>query len=371
MDHVKPWALAATLLVVACTSSGEGPQPASATTAASATASPIVTSTPRPTATARAAAFPELPLVLGTPKGELYFELRDGQPAGDKVDVCSTQIIGLTTFDDLALFFCQTPTPRYEMYMWDGTARKLTDLGASDTSSAIFASANEIVSVGVGRSEPLAPIPMTTLRRRDLRSGARTTVDERYGVAFDLRPTDAGVAVWRPKNSLSFERPDDETGTWMLAGTTLTKLTRHRLVDGRGGQWLLESEAVDPATGYLSSGLCCTYVLRRDGASEQRLTPPSIANEKALAMLDDGRIVAWRVGASEFEGTVVIYQGTTAVREDPVPFTWYHVHRSGDWLVGEVLTTSRLLRAYRASDGAFAETPMTGVSTWGILGARP
>lgn len=369
MDRVKAVALASALLVIACAAPSEAP-PTPANTPSLAP-SPLGTPTSRVSGPPRTAPFPDLPLIFGTPTGGLYFELRDGLPAGNRVDVCAMPIIGLTTFGHLALFFCETRSPRYEMYLWDDDARKLTDLGPSDTAQAILAGATDIVYVATGRSEPLAPIPMTTLVRRDLRSRVTTVVDERYGVAFELRGTDAGVAVWRPKNSLSFERPDDQSGTWMLVGTAASRLTRHRLVDGRSGQWALESEPVDSGTGSLASGLCCTYVLRRDGAAEQRITPADVANEKALAMLDDGRIVTWRIGSSEFDGTVVTYQGTAVVRADAGPFTWYHVHRSGEWLVGEALAPSPVLRAYRTTDGAFAEMPMTGVSTWGVLGGRP
>src|SRR5258708_28589974 len=59
----------------------------------------------------------------------------------------------------------------------------------------------EVVYVTIGRSEPLAPIAMTKLMVLDLRTGTTTAVDERYGVAFELRLTGEGIMVWRPQKS--------------------------------------------------------------------------------------------------------------------------------------------------------------------------
>jgi hypothetical protein len=56
-------------------------------------------------------------------------------------------------------------------------------------------------------------------------------------------------------------RPDAEAGTWILHGTALTKLSLYRLIDDGKGRDLLESEPVDPGTGYSSSSFCCTYVV--------------------------------------------------------------------------------------------------------------
>jgi hypothetical protein len=205
---------------------------------------------------------------------------------------------------------------------------------------------------------------MTKLMLRDLRTGADTALDERYGVAFELRRTGRGIAVWRPKNSLSFVRPDAEAGTWLIRGTTLVKVSQHRLIDGREGVDLLESEP-----GPNSSG--ATYVVWKTTA-EQRLTPASVANERAVAIDTSFRAVAWRPERGEFDGSMVIYDGTAVVRTDRGLFSAYKAMAQGEWIVGLEYSgaPSLTLRAYRLTDGAFASMPGGSITAIALLGAK-
>lgn len=330
------------------------------------------TTTPRATVspTSRAVAFPELPFIVGTEDGDLFFELVDARPAGRKVHACDAGIRHIVGYGRQALFLCDT-RPEGTLTLYDDDTGKVTPIARTQSQVYSLTGTGQALYVAVGRSEPTAPIPMTRLMAFDLRTGTTTEIDERYGVAFELRLTGEGLMVWRPKNSLAFARSDAETGTWILRGTELTKLSQYRLIEGGKGRDLFETEAVDPSSGYATGGSCCTYVIWRTTA-EQRLTPPDVQNEKGLALLEDGRMITWRPGPSEFDGTVVIYDGSGRVqRTDRGRLGSYGTLRTGDWLVGEDLTSPRSsLRAYRISDGAFAGAESVGISSFAFLGPK-
>jgi hypothetical protein len=233
-----------------------------------------------------------------------------------------------------------------------------------------FTATNGLVYVVPGKYEPPAPISMAKLMLRDLRTGTDTALDERYGVTFATWTVPDGVALWRPQNSLSFMRSEAESGTWLLKGTTLTRLSRHRLIDGSAGRYLLESEPVD-ANGYLASpgGSSTTYLVVRTGTTETRLTPPDVPTEQGIALFADGRVVAWRPSANDpFVGTMVVYKEGVVVRRDPGRFGNLNLVRSGDWVVGTEITGRLMFRAYRISDGAFASLEGGDVRTFAFLG---
>jgi hypothetical protein len=139
------------------------------------------------------------------------------------------------------------------------------------------------------------------------------------------------------------------------------KFSPNRLVSGYKGRWLLESEE----TQSYNSG-CCTYVMQRF-ETETRLTPANVENERAITMLGDGRIIAFRPDRDGPDGTMVIYSATggRVERMDRGAFTPFQVVRPGaiagvaDWILGFEYAgaPSVTLRAYRISDGAFASAP--------------
>lgn len=362
------------VLVVACGAPAEAPGASPTEARASTTGAPSSTAPASAAATAspspRTAAFPDLPFIVGTTSGDLYFQLAGGQPAGRKVHACDAPITNLVALGRQALFLCYGTMPATPtLYLYDDAAGTVVAVAKTEHQQYAFTGTGGVVYVTQGRSVPTAPITMTKLMLLDLRTGTTTTIDERFGVAYELRLTGEGLMVWRPQNSLSFRRPEAEAGSWILHGTTLTKLSLYRLIDGGRGRDLLESEAVDPSSGYATSSFCCTYVLSKT-ASEQRLTPPDVRNEKGLAVLEDGRLVAWRPESGEYDGSVVIYNGTNVERVDRGRFSSYRVLRSGDWIVTSEFAPTSGLNAYRISDGAFAAAPGSGFSALAILGPR-
>src|SRR5260221_1664675 len=110
---------------------------------------------------------------------------------------------------------------------------------------------------------------------------------------------------------------------------------------------------------------CCTYLLRRSD-TETRLTPANVENERAVTMLGDGRIVAFRPDRDGPNGTMVLYASTGAVdRLDRGAFTAFQVVRATpDWILGFEYAgaPSLTLRAYRVMDGVFASLPGRTIS---------
>ena len=329
---------------------------------------PAATASAGPSPSEKTVAFPDLSFIVGTNSGDLFFQLVAGQPAGRKVHACDGVISDLVAYGRQALFLCRA-APAPTLVLYDDESGALRPIAKTEIAKFAFTGTGEVVYVTVGRTEPSAPISMTKLLVLDLRTGVSTTVDERYGVAFELRLSGEGVMVWRPKNSLSFVRPDAEAGTWILHGSSLTKVSQLRLIDGGKGRDLLESEPIDPGTGYFTSSSCCTYVVWKTLA-EQRLTPSDVRNEKGLALLMDGRVVTWRPEDGEFTGSVVIYDGMKVVRVDRGRLGAFRVLQSGDWIVAQETAPTPALHAYRVGDGAFATMPGNGFSSLALLGPK-
>jgi hypothetical protein len=357
------------LFAASCVAPGTvASSPTASPTAAPTSAAPT-TLVPSASPSATVVPFPDLPFIVGTNAGDLYFQLVNGQPVGRKVHACDGSIQNLVASGRQALFLCGSGGVLRTLYLYDDDTGAVTALAKTEIATYALTGTGEAAYVTIGRTEPSAPISMTKLVVADLRTGVTTTIDERYGVAIELRLTGEGVVVWRPKTNPAFVRPDAEAGSWILRDTTLTKLSQFRLIDGGNGRDLLESEPVDPSTGYATLSSCCTYVVWKTN-SEQRLTPSDVRDEKGLALLDDGRLVTWRAESGEYDGSVVIYNGTRVERIDRARFSAFRVLRTGDWIVAQEAAPTPAIHAYRTSDGAFATMPGSGFSTFAFLGPK-
>ena len=335
------------LVIAACTPAATTNNSASPvpSTSSSPSRSPAALTSPSPVP--RTTAFPDLPFVIGTDRGDLYTDLVNGQPAGQKIHICDGMVVDIVTYQRQALASCGRGGGETSWYLWDAATRQLQSIAKTGVHGAAFTGSGGVVYVDIGRSEPLAPISMTKLMLRDLASGTLTQLDERYGVANALRLTGEGVAVWRAKNNPAFVRSDAEAGTWILKGTTLVKYSQDELIASSGGLAVLETEPDQMSTG------CCPVIITKTTV-EQRLTPRDVSNEHVVALLEDGRVVAWRPTVDEYEGDIVIYERGTPTRVDHGNFSTWRIMRSGDWLVASNPSPSPALYAYRISDGAFA-----------------
>lgn len=317
-----------------------------------------------PAPSMRTVAFPDLPFVVGTGTGDLYFQLRNGQPAGAKVHVCAGSIWDVVTYKRQVLALCGLGDS-LDLYLWDEAHATPSLVAKSVLRYVAFTGTGSVVYVTMGQRHPGAPTAMTRLMLQDLASGKVTRVDQAYGVAFGLRLTGEGVAVWRPKNSLSFVRPEAEAGTWILHGTALTRFSALRLIDGRPGLDALETEGTDQP-----GNLCCTAVYEKT-TSERRLTPNDIPNEHVAALLGDGRIVTWRGGSDGRPGDMAVYAKGTVQRLDHGVFSAFGIMHSGDWVVARKSAPGPELLAYRIADGAFASTATSGWTAIALLDPKP
>ena len=270
--------LVAALVAVSCGSTVEAPTP---TAVPSATSRPVTapSTTPSASPTTRVVPFPDLAYVVGTNTGDLYFQIKDGRPAGRSVRVCAGAVRNLTASGRQAAFFCggSSINDPQVLYVYDDVTGSLTPVAKTQVSYAALTATNGVAYVNIGSAVGSAPIPTTKLLLYELRDGTTTMIDERFGVALDMWSTTSGVAIWRPQNSSSFRRSAIDSGTWLLQGRSLVRFSLHRLVAGYEGRYLLESEPTDPS-GYGSS-----YILLRTD-SETRLTPADVVTEQGVSV---------------------------------------------------------------------------------------
>jgi hypothetical protein len=288
-------------------------------------------------------------------------------PAGTPMRACDGLIGALVSYGRKVLVVCPDPTPKLAIF--DADARTISVIPGVEPLEATWATLGDsVVYTAIGACEPPAPICKTKLMQRELRTGVTMQLDEQYGVGRDLRSTDEGITVWRGMNMDSFVRPPDQVGTWVVRGTTLIRYSQQRLIDGRKGRDLFETEETSFNAG------CCTAVMTGYQMQAQRLTPSSVSNERAIAMLEDGRMVAYRPEskANIFQGSMVIYRAGVVERTDRGNFSPYRIVRDLDWIVGVEYGAGGTLRAYRISDGAFASAPSRNITALAPLGlAKP
>ena len=328
------------------------------------TRSPVV---PSPSAS-RIVPFPDLDVLVGTSDGDLYTKLAGGRAAGTKTHVCDGYVVRIESNGPLNLVSCIQGST-FSVYTYDHHTNAVARVPGVDGPAIWTMLGDGIIYVTRGSCGSGATDCATKLVRRDTKTGATVTIDERVGVVTDFRTTDEGPTIWRAKNSVTFVRPDAEAGTYLLRDTTLMRFSPNRLVAGYKGRWLLESEE----TRSFNSG-CCTYVTQLL-QTETRLTPANVENERAVTMLEDGRIAAFRPDGDGPGGAMVIYSasGGRVERMDRGAFTPFSVIRpSMDWILGFEYAgaPSLTLRAYRFGDGAFASAAGGTITTLATLPAK-
>lgn len=309
--------------------------------------------------------FPDLDVLVGTADGDIYTKLTAGRPAGTRTHVCDGYIVRIESDGPLNLISCIRGST-FAVYTYDHHNNAVARVPGVDGPAIWTLLKDGIVYVTRGSCAAGATDCATKLVRKDLKTGTTTTIDERVGVVTDFRTTEEGPTIWRAKNSVTFVRPDAEAGTYLLRDATLTRFSADRLVAGYKGRWLLESEE----TLSYNSG-CCTYVIQLF-QTETRLTPANVENERAVTMLGDGRIAAFRPDRDGPDGTMVIYSSTggRVERMDRGAFTPFQVVRATpDWILGFEYAgaPSLTLRGYRLSDGAFASAAGGTISALAIL----
>ncbi len=329
--------------------------------------SPSSSVVPSPSA-GRTVPFPDLPVLVGTSDGDIYTKLVAGAVGGTKTHVCDGYIVRIESGGPSNLISCIQGST-FAVYTYDHRTNAIALVAGVDGPAIWTLLGDGLIYVTRGSCAPGATDCATKLVRKDLTTGATTTIDERLGVVTDFRTTEEGPTIWRAGNSVTFVRPDAEAGTFLLTDAGLVRFSPNRLVAGAKGRWLLESEE----TGSFNSG-CCTFVLQRF-ETEARVTAANVENERAVTMLEDGRILAYRPDRDGPNGTMVTYSATggRVERVDRGAFTPFQIVRAAsDWLLGFEYAgaPSLTLRAYRMSDGAFASAPGGVISAVAILPAK-
>lgn len=312
--------------------------------------------TQTPPSASRHAPFPDLDVLVGTADGDVYAKLVGGKPAGPKVHVCDGFIVRIETAGGADALISCIAGPAFAVYTYDprtGAVARLPNVDgpAIWTGGPILGAA--ILYVTRGGCPPAATDCAQRLVRRDMRTGVETVIDERIGVVTDFQLTAEGPTVWRAKITATYVRPDAEVGTYVLRGTALTRFSAYRLVAGRQGRWLLESEETES----FNSG-CCTFVVQR-AQSETRITPAGVPNERALALLPGGGLLAFRPDGDGAAGVMVTYapDGGTIERTDRGAFLPFRtLWGTADWILGMGYagTVPLTVHAFRIGDGAFA-----------------
>jgi hypothetical protein len=99
-------------------------------------------------------------------------------------------------------------------------------------------------------------------------------------------------------------------------------------------------------------------VIERTNRVDTVLTPTGVPEEHPVAVLVDGRIVAWRPDGpdAELRGRMITYDHGRVVGDAPGLFARGDVLRSGDWLISKQFRGGATydLFAYSVSSGAFA-----------------
>ena len=332
-------------------------QPARSGSPQAAVSGPPTQTTPSASQPARTVAFPDLDVLVGTADGDVYAKLVGGKPAGPKVHVCDGFIVRIETIGGSSALISCIAGPGFTVYTYDhrtGAIARVPNVDGPAIWTGGPIPGEAILYVTRGACAPAATDCAQRLVRRDMRTGVEAVIDERVGVVTDLQFTaEEGPTVWRARITATYVRPAADVGTYVVRGTALTKFSAYRLVAGQKGRWLLESEE----TQSFNSG-CCTFVVQRT-ESEARITPAGVPNERAIAMLPDGRLLAFRPDGGGAPGVMVTYAsgGGKTERTDRGAFLPYRtLWATADWILGMEYagTVPLTVHAFRIGDGAFA-----------------
>lgn len=144
-----------------------------------------------------------------------------------------------------------------------------------------------------------------------------------------------GLSYYLPEAANAGLQPPKRVGTFTFDGRTgaLIRLSAHRLIaaDANGHAVLERTTSL-----VVNNPRPPSAVIERTNAVEELRTPASITEEHPIALLADGRIVAWRPDGpdyNEVHGRMVVYDRGRVVRETVGTFARGDALRAGDWLI--------------------------------------
>ena len=243
-----------------------------------------------------------------------------------------------------------------------GTTRRLSGSDGLDTSGrpAWSPDGTAIAYMTADGCTLFAPGCRTRIAVLDIATAKERTIPD--GPIGELLWTALGLSSYLEACSdPACARGGPEPGTWLLTLGGWSHYSAHRLVGSDGNRSLLGE--ISEVEGRVRS----VATIERLGTVERRLTPPGVPIEQALALVQDGRVVAWRpdheIGSGSTTGKIIVYGGGTGTRETAGTFNDVVIGRSAairsdDWIVviDASLTTSTL-RAYSLEQDRFDARP--------------
>lgn len=347
---------------------------------ATGTATPSSTNTPSPSPavasatpvpTVAAVTFPDVPLVAGTAFGDLM--RWRGASWQLEAHVCPQDrgqdpVTALSVSGDgrIALVQCARRTgtsvtdPAREAYVYDFTTKTARAIGGTTELGIGPVDPNGTSAVIGARGECPAPAPTCQSRwlELDLVSGkTRELLPSWYWYSVEFRWTALGLSYYLPAYSNAGVQPPERVGTFTFDGRTGApiRFSAHRLIaaDANGHAVLERTTSL-----VLNNPRPPSAVIERTNAVEELRTPASVAWEHPIALLADGRIVAWRPDgpdSDEVHGRMIVYDRGRVVRETVGTFARGDALRAGDWLVSKLFLGGGTydLSAYSISADAF------------------
>jgi hypothetical protein len=156
------------------------------------------------------------------------------------------------------------------------------------------------------------PMPAAVCQTRivllDLRTmGYRGISPSAYFLWAELRWTELGLTYFEAECAPAGCPGPDRAGTWLLdQDGAWTKWSQDRLIDVRLADGRVTRAVLERTKNPVDRGAAVS-ALERVGDSVRALTPADVHREHALALLDDGRVLAWRELLDPEHGQLVLY----------------------------------------------------------------
>ena len=365
-------AVALTAVLVSCAPASltnGTPTPSSTTTPTLASATAVASATS--TQAAAAAVFPDVPLVAGTAVGDLM-RWRGGSWQLE-AHVCPQDrgqdpvtALSISADGRVALVQCfgtggRPVTAARPAYVYDFSAKTARAIGGT-TELGIGPVDQNGTSAVIGVPGD-CPNPAPTCQSRWLElilstGQTRELVPSGYWYSIEFRWTALGLSYFLPLRASAGQQPPERVGTFIFGSRngTPVRFSTDRLIaaDANAHAALERTASLVPINPPPPSA-----AIERTSGIDSVVTPAGVPEEHPVALLADGRIVAWRPDGPDVEaqGRMITYDHGRVVGDAPGFFARGDVLRSGDWLISKLFRGGATydLFAYSLSSGAFAK----------------
>lgn len=355
------------LLVAACGTAPPAAAPPPSDTVARATVAPVAT--PATTATPpRVMAFPDVPLVATDTQGELL--AYRGGVWNVEASLCGTGTYDPTVALEVAsdgrtlLVSCPGPAPdlrsAHSAFLYDVVTKEKRPLPPiAGAVAAMSPDATRVVVGAEGDCPMPAPVCQTRWHLHDLATGTREDLlPSDYWLHVEFRWAANGLTYFRPYCAEAGCAGPEKSGTYSYSMSThrWMKISADRLVVTNGSD-----RTVFERRQSLADGAEARVVEVYKG-NERLLTPAGVAQEVAVALLADGRTLAWRPDApGGLSGVMVTYLDGQEERSTRGEFSSYFITSSSGIALAAATPygANWVIYAYSPSADAFASMPLS------------